>query len=66
MKKNEFYSNLFGRAIKKSEPEYDKFIIAELLYRLHQIEQSNCNCTSHMQEKDKYEKELSKRLKKTV
>jgi len=38
MKRKEFWSDLFGRFIKPEEEEYEKFVEAELLYRIDALE----------------------------
>ncbi len=38
MKKREFWSDLFGRFIKPEEEDYEKFVEAELLYRIDALE----------------------------
>lgn len=60
--KNKFHSELFTRDITNKEKDFDKLVIAELLYRIYQIEKLNCYCFEHNKELEKYKSDLKKRL----
>jgi len=62
--KSKFNSQLFGRDITRKEKDFNKFVIAELLYRIHIIEKQNCHCLEHSKEVDNYRKELKKWMEK--
>lgn len=58
MKKNEFYSTLFGRTITKKEKDFHLFVLAELLFRIDGLSGSNDIYTKS--EIERLEKELVK------
>lgn len=58
MKKNEFYSTLFGRTINKKEKDFHLFVLAELLFRIDGMQGSNDIYSKS--EIDRLEKELVK------
>jgi hypothetical protein len=58
--KTKFNSQLFGWDISRNEKDFNKFVIAELLYRIHIIEKQNCHCIEHSKELSYYQKELQK------
>jgi len=58
--KSKFNSQLFGRDVSRNEKDFNKFVIAELLYRIHIKEKQNCHCLEHSKEVDNCRKELKK------
>ena len=44
MKRKTFKSQLFRKEIFEDDPEYWIKVYAELLFRIEEMEQANCNC----------------------
>ncbi len=44
MKKKNFRSKLFRKEIPETDPEYWIKVYAELLFRITELEQQDCNC----------------------
>ena len=49
-----FHSRLFQRYIEINEMYYWKFVYAELLFRIAELEEANCSCITCQMELDKY------------
>ena len=60
MSKNKFYSRLFQKYILKGDKDFKSYLIAELLYRIDELEFLNCSCIGHQMELDKYKKYYEK------
>jgi len=60
-----FYSRLFQRYIEPNEMYYWKFVYAELLFRIAELEEANCSCMQCQTELEKYEIYLEKLKNKT-
>ena len=44
MKKKNFRSQLFRKEIHQNDPEYWIKVYAELLFRINELEEQQCNC----------------------
>jgi hypothetical protein len=55
-----FYSRLFQRYIEPNEMYYWKFVYAELLFRIAELEEANCSCINCKTELENYEIYLQK------
>lgn len=64
MAKEKFYSELFGREIYKSEPEYKQKAVAEALYRVYRLEKENCSCMQCKTDLEHFRGFLEKQIKK--
>jgi hypothetical protein len=58
MKKRDFYSTLFGRKIFSNENDFDSIAIAEVLYRINELEEKHCNCLQCQTDLGKFRKSL--------
>ena len=54
MKKKNFRSQLFRNEIIESDPEYWIKVYAELLFRIDELEEKNCNCFKCQSDLDNY------------
>lgn len=54
MKKKNFRSQLFRNEIQESDPEYWIKVYAELLFRIDELEEQNCNCFKCQSDLDNY------------
>ncbi len=63
MVKSKFYSELFKREIRKSEPEYEVKVLAESLYRHYKLEKDKCTCMICQKNIKKLVEYLSKNTK---
>ena len=55
-----FHSRLFQRYIEPNEKYYWKFVQAELLYRIAELEESKCSCFTCQSELEKFKAYLDK------
>jgi hypothetical protein len=58
MRKKKFYSNLFNKYIEPNDPFFKQMVIAELLFRINQLEESKCDCMNCNAELKKYKEFL--------
>jgi len=65
MTQTRFHSRLFLRYIEPNEIYYWKFVFAELLFRIAELEEANCSCITCQMELDKYLTYLNKLKNKT-
>jgi len=54
MTNKRFYSRLFQRYIELNEMYYWKFVYAELLFRVAELEEAKCSCFTCQTELDNY------------
>jgi len=64
MANKRFYSRLFQRYIEPNEMYFWKFVYAEFLFRIAELEEANCSCMQCQMELDKYKAYLEKLKKK--
>lgn len=62
MRKKNFHSQLFNRTINKTDKDYKSFVIAELLYRIYDLDFRDCSCMDCVLLKTKYSDYLKKTL----
>ena len=55
-----FYSRLFQRYIEANEMYYWKFVHAELIFRIAELEEAKCSCHTCQTELDNYKTYLDK------
>ncbi len=60
MERKEFKSKLFNKKIKTDNLDYWFFLYAEVLYRLKQMSDLNCTCSSCFSDKVHFENLLDK------
>jgi hypothetical protein len=60
MKKKRYHSQLFRRIIEKNENDYEAKVIAELLYRIREMEREKCSCMKCNEMLDVYRKYYEK------
>jgi hypothetical protein len=72
MNKKRFFSQLFGRYIELEEFDYIPKLKAELLFKLFELDEQNCDCMGCVKNRKKYydylvnlmQKEKNSNLKK--
>ncbi|MBZ0183305.1 MAG: hypothetical protein K8F60_12685 [Melioribacteraceae bacterium] len=60
MNKEVFHSRLFDRTISKKDKDFNSFLIAELLFRIQQLQNADCDCMDCCKELNKYIKYYEK------
>ena len=60
MKKKNFRSQLFRKEILENDPEYWIKVYAELLFRISEMEEQNCNCFKCQNDLSTYRQTLQK------
>jgi hypothetical protein len=65
MARKRFHSRLFQRYIESNELYYWKFVYAELLYRIAELEEVKCSCLTCQTELKNYRAYLDKLKNKT-
>jgi hypothetical protein len=66
MANKRFYSGLFQRYIEPNEMYYWKFVYAELLFRIAELEEVNCSCLTCQTELINYRAYLDKLKNNTL
>ena len=60
MKKKNFRSQLYRKEVFEKDPEYWIKVYAELLFRISEMEEQNCNCFKCQNDLSSYRQALNK------